>query len=1020
MGCYKYILLCASAMMLSIASWAQAPVYTCDFETETSRNQWILNAIANPNMKLENQWYIGAAGHFAPQGSNGLFISADNGVSAEYTGEKTMFVAASCDMPNMPAGNYNLYFDWQCNAKAGVGEGFYVCWVPDSIKTNGATGAGSYPQWVKDYWCKSADGNTLFAGEGVWTIGKVSIEHDGTPHKLVFLWFSTKGKVVPPAACIDNIELRPENTCVPPTQVSHQIKGDTVVLNWKGNASYYEVKCYDFTNGTWIIRNNIKTNTCELPHIEEGVQTFILRAFCDNNSASDYVQYTQLIYHKGIRCIDYMELTNQNCFTGKYANPIATKGKVDKGYADLSSRHTLHYMPNEYDPYTNYELITCPSGYLASVRLGNGDNGNGEGEAIEYKYKVLDGATGVLKIKYAAVLSNPHPENPAINPRFWLDVLRNGKRIPQDCGYAYFTSGDDAASGWKPGVDGWLYKPWTEHAINLRDYVGETLTIRLVTTDCEPGAHTGYAYFVLDCESGEMSGLNCGENNPTTQFTAPAGFDYVWYSPENPLDTLSRERIFDIQPLDTNVYNVNVINKNNANCWYTLSVLGLPRIPTPDVTYEAKVIRCKNIVTFTNKSCVYRKNQITQRVEPTSEPVTGLQWNFGDGTEISNDLREVVTHTYPDEGGTFTLKLTATVGDGSCPVEKTYQLTLPDLSSPVTEVEKHICRADPNSQFGFSYGEPATIFYENVDSTFIYIAKRTGCDSLCHLALTFHEKGPFPYEDTICYGDTLRFFGQRLTQSGAYTENLQNKYGCDSIIQVNLFVDPKVVANVPDTVNICPEEKTVNIPFNLKSGRVDEIELLFDEKGHIAGFEPEYAFPTNINMLTIDMPAKIRPDVYPATLVYATPLCNASNRSLYVQVCYSASIIQQRPRFLMLQNEEYNGGYRFQSHQWFRDGKPIEKGGTGANLAVSPDDMGHEFYVVLVREGETTPVRTCSVWYGRTPIDEVHISEMNGPLHIFSVLGEYLGIVQEEAELNQLPSGLYIVTNGDKATKIIR
>lgn len=1012
----------ACALMLSVVSWAQAPVYTCDFEDAAERALWTLNAArdAATQARFENKWYIGAPGHFAPTGSHGLFISADDGATSNYVCTKTMFVAAARTMPNMAAGDYTLYFDWVCNGKKASGEGLYVAWVPDSIKINGAPNAGGLPSWLKqdDYLRPYVEGDTIFGGKGTWEIGRVNIKHDGTPHKLVFLWFSTKGNAVNPGACVDNIELRPVNQCAAPTNISHSIAGDTVVLSWRGNAAYYNVKCYDFSNDKWVTQDHITANTCTLAGVSEGVQTFIIRAFCDDNTASDYVQYTKLIYHKGTRCIDYMELTNNNCYTGTYDSPTGSRGMVDHGYDDLSSRHTLHYMPNEYDPFSNYELLTCPAGYLASVRLGNGDKGNGTSEAIEYKYKVESGSTGILKIKYAAVLSNPHPEDPSINPRFWLDVLRNGKRIPQDCGYAYFTSGDDAASGWKQGIDGWLYKPWTEHAINLRDYVGETLTIRLVTTDCKPGAHTGYAYFVLDCESGEISGLNCGDNNPTTHFTAPAGFNYVWYLPENPQDTLGRDREFDIAPLDTNIYNVNIINKNNANCWYTLTVSGLPRIPTPRIAYDAQTIRCQNVVTFTNTSCVYRRNQVTQHIEATTEPVTGLKWDFGDGTVVDNDLRGTVQHIYPDTGGTFTLRATASVGDGTCPVEKTYTITLPDLSSPTTEVVKHICRAD--APFGFQYGEKNQTYRSNLDSTFIYLSKVTGCDSLCHLQLFFHERGPFTQKDTICDGETLMFHGQTLTKSGIYSADLTNDYGCDSIAQIDLFVDPSLNVHVPDTVNICPEESMITIPFTYDTvGRLDSLSLLFSPQGCAAGFLPEYTFSSDIHNMILNTPAAIRPDVYAASLAYNTPLCEAPERPIYVQVCYSASIIQQRPRLLMLLNEDYNGGYRFSTYQWYRDGQPVE-GGTGPNLAVSANDMGHEYYVVLTREGETTPVRTCSVWYGRTAVDEVPISEIDGPLQVFNALGVYLGEVQHKDELNNLSSGIYIVTNGNKTAKMVR
>lgn len=1021
----------ACALMLSVASWAQAPVYTCDFEDAAERALWTLNAArdAATQAQFENKWYIGAPGHFAPTGSHGLFISADGGATSNYVCTKTMFVAAARTMPNMAAGDYTLYFDWLCNGKKASGEGLYVIWMPDSIKLNGAPNVGGLPAWLKQdgYIQPGVEGDTIFGGIGTWEIGRVNIKHDGTPHKLVFLWFSTKGNAVNPGACVDNIELRPVNQCAAPTNVSHSITGDTVVLKWKGNASYYDVKCYDFSNDKWVVQDHITTNSCMLAGVSEGVQTFIIRAFCDDNTASDYVQYTKLIYHKGVRCIDYMELTNKNCFIGPYLEEgsgfPSTMQMVDNGYADMkSSRHTLHYMPNEYDANTNYELPTIPpdGGYLASVRLGSMETG-GLSEGISYSYKVQEGSTGILKIKYAIVLQNPEDHNVEERPHFWLDVvLPGGRRIPNDCGLAKYSAGD--GSGWKAGIgegtNKWVYRPWDEHAINLRDYIGQTLTIRLVTTDCKPTGHSGYAYFVLDCESGDMSGLNCGDNNPTTHFTAPSGFDYVWYRPENPLDTLGREQDFDIAPLDTNIYNVNIINKKNANCWYTLTVSGLPRIPTPRITYTAKVERCKNIVTFTNTSCVYRRNQVTQHIEATTEPVTGLKWDFGDGTVVDNDLRGTVQHIYPDTGGTFTLRATASVGDGTCPVEKTYTITLPDLSSPTTPVIKHICRDD--APFGFQYGEPKQTYYSNLDSTFIYLSKVTGCDSLCHLQLFFHEKGPFTQKDTICSGETLQFHGQMLTQSGIYTANLTNDYGCDSIAQIDLFVDPSLNVRVPDTVNICPEESMITIPFAYDTtGRLDSLSLLFSPQGCAAGFLPEYTFSSDIQNMILNTPAAIRPDVYAASLTYNTPLCEAPERPIYVQVCYSASIIQQRPRLLMLLNEDYNGGYRFSTYQWYRDGQPVE-GGTGPNLAVSANDMGHEYYVVLTREGETTPVRTCSVWYGRTAVDEVPISEIDGPLQVFNALGVYLGEVQHKDELNNLSSGIYIVTNGNKTAKMVR
>ena len=1015
--CKYILLLCASAMMLSVASWAQAPVYTCDFEDAAERAKWVLNPVARTDIKLANQWYIGAPGHFAPTGNNGLFISSDGGNTASSTANATMFVTVARDMPAIPEGDYNLYFDWQCKGKMGTGEGLYVCWVPDSVKINSAMGIADIPVWVKDYWCA----DTILCNADLWSIGKASIHHDGKPHKLVFVWFCPRGKVVPPSACVDNIELRPVTQCAAPTNISHTIEGDTVTFKWKGTATYYHIWCYDILKGTWQEQNHVVGNSHTFTGIAEGPQSFIIRAFCDDDTPSDYVQYTQLIFHKGVRCIDYMDLTNDNCWTGTIYAPMFRQGKEDYGFANLNSKHTLHYLHNEYDPLTNYELRTCPEGYLASVRLGNGGpidelGGDGTGEAVEYRYTVKDKTSGILKIKYALVQQNPMAHE---GPKFSLDILRNGQPLADSCGTVLFTAGD--ASVWKQGAGSteghkYIYKPWTEFSLNLRDYIGETLTIRLITTDCSQSGHTGYAYFVLDCESGEMTGLNCGEDNPTTEFHAPDGFDYEWYRAFGDQTILSTDRTYTLSDkFDTTTYNVRIINKKNHACYYTLSVKGDPRIPTPNALYEAKEIRCENVVTFRNLSCVSRQNMVTKRIDPTTEPVSSLTWDFGDGTVIQS-FDSVVKHIYPKQGGNYTMRLIAGVSNDACMDTLEIPINnLPDLRDDTTKIYEHVCQKD----YPHGYPYDKLLIQRNIDTIFTYIAQ-SGCDSLCHLKLHYHWQGPFTQRDTLCGGKTFDFLGRTLTQGGLYNDTLHNAFGCDSIVQLDLYEDPQLIANIPDTINICPEEAVINIPFHLANGRVDALTLLFNEKGHLAGFQPEYTFPADTNMLTLSVPAAIRPDIYPASLAYTTPLCEAPATPVYVQVCYSASIIQQRPRLLMLMNKDYNGGYEFQRYQWFRDGKPIETGGNSANLAVSPDDLGREFYVSLQRKGEDTWVRTCSVWYGRTPVEEVYVPDINYPLQVFNTLGVYLGEAQDVSELNHLPLGIYIIINGNKAAKIIR
>lgn len=1011
----KYILILLMGLCANILC-AQLPVYTCDFEDPAENSQWVLNYNLS-KLQLENNWFIGEPGDFSVDGNNGLFISSDRkGREPIYGGTNTMFVTASRDMSAVPSGKYRLYFDWKCKGKRS-GDGFYVCWVPVDQATNSAPNTAGLPNWVKDYKC-----DTIFFQESLWTTGQVDINHDGTPHKLVFIWYSTQGEPISPAACIDNLELRPIPTevCGTPTNIKHTMQSDTMILTWKGDADYYDIRCYDYNNDRWMVFNHIQNDTCIITGLSEGIQTFFIRGYCGTDRASDYVPYTKFIFHKGVRCIDYMDLEGK-CFIGQYTTrtknqrPFSYNIQVDLGYDDPESRHTLHYVPDEYDEMTNYQLRTCPEGYIASVRLGDGGDGDGSGESIEYKYKVQDDASAILKIKYALVLSNPHPETPEANPQFWLDILVDNKVIKNECGFAMFTAGDSEDSGWLEGIEGWLYKEWTEHSINLSDYVGKTLTIRLVTTDCQPGAHTGYVYFVLDCEDGGLSGLNCGEDNPTTEFDAPSGFDYVWYLADEPLDTLDRDQHFQIEPLDTNVYCVNVINKNNANCWYTLTAVGKPRVPTPIATYSTHAERCQNVVTFENHSCIYLQNMVTDIFEPTTEPVTSLTWDFGDGTiesSKSTKIGSTIQHVYPPEGGRYVVKLTAGISNDACQVTDSFTITLPDLSTPVTEVVENVCRA--NYPFGFNYG--GMWLKEDIDTTFTLTAKSTGCDSLCHLQLKFHDVMRVELYDTICENGSVMFFDRELTTAGLYVDTLVGALGCDSIVSLDLAVEPMLSIELQDSLLVCIDNMYFELPYEIYQGRMDSIVVTFDSVGTQSGFLSRYTFGTE-EIPTITFPDTVVPQFYSLVVSYMNPYCQIASDTISLEMAYSAAIAKVKTNLLAITNEEYNGGYVFNAVQWYRDGLLIP-GAIDYNLAVTDADIGHEFTVSLLREGDSIAVSSCPIIYTPPHYATTAPSAMSWPLDVYNAFGVHLGKMNLSEFMN-LPSGIYLLSDEKNAIKVI-
>lgn len=105
-------------------------------------------------------------------------------------------------------------------------------------------------------------------------------------------------------------------------------------------------------------------------------------------------------------------------------------------------------------------------------------------------------------------------------------------------------------------------------------------------------------------------------------------------------------------------------------------------------------------------------------------------------------------------------------------------------------------------QLPYTYGD--SIFYA-AGTYNIHLYKTNGCDSLITLRLFLHPD--FQSLDTISicenqlpfsYGDSI------LYTHGNYTINLQSIYGCDSIVNLTLYVNPTYTQF--DTVTICESE----------------------------------------------------------------------------------------------------------------------------------------------------------------------------------------------------------------------
>ena len=916
--------------------------YQCDFEDLNEHDAWQRNAGAN-GPKCANQWYFGKPG--SNGGDYGLFVSND-GKSNNYEASGVTVVSYR-SFDNLKAGEYELSFDWRAagwqDSISDI-DGLYVFWMPTSESTNSVSNT-TVPKWFDESKALTFGRKSPKLSQSDWNTVVTTITTDGTPHKLVFVWRNGINGAYPPAACVDNILIMPEGYCTKPYNLNLVVNDLDATFSWSGDSESYDVRCYNSRTAKWKEYQNVKDTFVVVEGVEEGMCTYYVRARCEGISGT-WVSLSQFIYYPGARCIDFLSLSTENCFTGLNPNNSDGSGQglgfsaslVDLGYQSMESRHTVHYDLNERDPRTDGGLRTVPEGEVASVRLGNWNSG-GEAERVEYRYTVDASTSAVLILKYAVVLQDPE-HNEIWQPKFELEVLKNGKPISnKGCGEAKFTAGANTSEkdGWHKFATGW-WKDWTTISINLREHDGEEVVVRLTTYDCAELGHFGYAYFTLNCSDGELKSTACGDVENDT-LIGPEGFKYRWYKKYDPTQTLSVDQSHIISTKDTATYCLDVIQPTRTECYYTLETSGLQRYPVADGESLAYVEECMNTVAFTNKSYVSKKDAFGNNVNSGED--CDVLWVFGDGSTSSN-LNPV--HVYPATGGKFTATLKASIGGGKCEEIKTFELDLPNVTDMRDTIRTTICP-----------GETYKLGDNTYDSTGVYadtIPTEYGCDNITVLYLNVLTDTTI--YDTICSTDVLFIDGVQVTKTGKYSE--KSVLGCDSIVW-DIIVNESLVLDIDSVVSVCASDDNLIIPFVEESGKLLQFTINFTDE-EMAGVSAEGLSPEN-GAMVIPMVEGVKPNRYKATLSFGELACGGDDIDLLVDVYYPSSVIAQRWNdVLAVRNSEYNGGYEFVDYQWYKNDEPI----SGATSSILYEDLDFDAeYSVLLTRNDGVKEMVCAV-----------------------------------------------------------
>lgn len=569
------------------------------------------------------------------------------------------------------------------------------------------------------------------------------------------------------------------------------------------------------------------------------------------------------------RCIDYINIYSENSHptSGTYDNPYQWNNSF-RGQVYLSS--------SSYDSYTyNYNggnptrLYCVPPGEKASVRLGNSSTG-AEAESISYDYFVDTMQYDMITLKYAVVLQNPDHtrEN---QPRFTLEILdENDVLIDSTCGFAdFYASGD---LGWNQNTYNnsiIIWKDWTTIGIDIAPYHGQNVRVRLTTYDCKDGGHFGYAYFTLNCDRKRIYLINACDATDSVHLQAPLGFEYKWYKDS---DTTVISTNYDILvPIDNSEYHCTASFVGKPECNFTISSHSIA--VTPHSIANFTIDTCQSKVFFENLSSISMDSTYSVFTEHI---VDSVFWIFEDGSTSVDDTlsRNYPNNGLYDVKLVSTLSNSQCVDTLLIPININFNF-LANISAPDTvchgdtmilsadlftgmntgnveylwdtgqTTDSIIVVANETKQWSLAASEGGSCrgaatktivvnptYYDtiyasicdnqiyqdslfNVDSAGVYTWYGTtdcNCDSLITLVLTVNPTHEIEFFDTICLGEVYTEHNFHETNAGVYVQNLQNIYGCDSVVRLNLHVS--MTHSITINAEICDDSTYTQYGFS--------------------------------------------------------------------------------------------------------------------------------------------------------------------------------------------------------------
>ena len=157
------------------------------------------------------------------------------------------------------------------------------------------------------------------------------------------------------------------------------------------------------------------------------------------------------------------------------------------------------------------------------------------------------------------------------------------------------------------------------------------------------------------------------------------------------------------------------------------------------------------------------------------EPCEDARWELGDGRIMSVYDISALPITYA-ESGTYTIRLTSSIGNGQCSSIKEKTVTVHGYNDPHTsDNTAYFCKGTNYNFLGTKLTAPGK-YTKTLKTSY-------GCDSIINLNL---YEWPTYIKDTFamkCPGTQIRIHNMIISDPGVYTDTLHTVFGCDSIIK---------------------------------------------------------------------------------------------------------------------------------------------------------------------------------------------------------------------------------------------